>query len=629
MPVDPFELELNAPARHRAVNRRQSGFRGDVADLTEETTGTVRVLYGFRIFLLAAFLLLGARVLLLQVARGSTYRAYAENNRLKREVLPALRGTIADRDGTPLATNVPAFAVELHRRDLPNDPLERDATLERIAATTGVARETVQAAATPKAPDTTVLEADVPERDALRIESALEDVPAVVVAARASRQYRSPAFAPVLGYVGRVSREDLAARPDLNPAGTVGRTGLEALLNRELSGSDGYRAVERDSSNQVLRTVSVQEPTAGDSVTVTLDAELQEVASTALSAGVERANAPGGALVALDPTTGAVLALVSDPVYDPTALSRGLEPAVAAAVFSDPRHPFLNRPIAGEYPSGSTIKPVIAAQALDRGIIIPQTTVVSTGGLSVGGSQFPDWKAGGHGVTDVRKALAESVNTFFYYLGGGYGDFQGLGLSGLLDGFVRFGFGTPTGIDLPGEAGGFLPTAAIRAQREAPWYLGDTYHLSIGQGPFAVTPLQLANATAAIANGGTLLRPFLVSAATGPDGRTRPANGRAAIRTGVAKPSALATVVSGMRQSVTSGSGRALSDLPLPFAGKTGTAQFGDAGKTHAWFTAFGPVNEPRIVVTVIVEAGGEGHAAALPVAHTVLRWWAEHRAQP
>lgn len=629
MPADPFELQITAPARRHRQKRHPNGFRGDVEDLAQRPQYAERLLKGFRVVLFLIFGILVARTAYLHVLRGGELRAYAEQNRLKREALPALRGTITDRDGVPLAFNVPAFSVELYPRELPRPSDERMAAMDRIALTLGLTPELVRAAAAPGQPDTVVLKSDVAEGDALKLGGALTGVSGVDVVSRASRKYRSPAFAPVVGYVGRVSKADLSTRRSLNPGGMIGRSGLESVLDSELAGDDGYRAVERDSANQILRTVAVLEPTSGDSVTLTLDAAMQEVATRALDAAVARAGAPGGALVALDPQTGAVLALASSPTFDPTALARGLDAPTAQALLHDPRHPFLNRTITGEYPSGSTIKPFIAAEALDRGVITSQTTVLSTGGLSVGGSNFPDWKPGGHGVTDVKKALAESVNTFFYYIGGGYGDFQGLGVSGLLDGFTRFGFGVKSGIDLTGESDGYLPTSAVREKRSGtPWYLGDTYHLSIGQGPLAVTPLQIANATAAIANGGTLWRPYLATTLTDPTGRTRTLHVPEAVRRGVVKPSSLETVVAGMRQAVASGSARALSDLALPFAGKTGTAQFGDGTKTHAWFTAFGPVNSAKIVITVLVEAGGEGHEAALPVAHEVLRWWVANRAQ-
>jgi penicillin-binding protein 2 len=629
MPANPFELNLSGPSRLRTVNRRTAGYAGDISDpprLRQESVPVVRIA---ALLIGLAILGLVARLWFLQVHAGGRYRAFAERNRLQRTVIPALRGTILDRNGVPLAVNEPAFSLTLRPLELPSEPERREPMLARIVEAAGTSRAALDALIAESHEPEVVVAADVPQDLALRAMTSLNDVPAVSVVARASRQYVRSDLASPLGYVGRVTSADLVRHPDLDPTSVLGRSGVEAAVDELLRGSDGYTAEERDSTNRITRTVSTVAPVPGRSVTVTLDADLQAIAANALARGVQRVRAPGGTLIALDPNTGAVLALASAPTYDPNALAHGLTHDAANALFNDPRRPFLNRAIAGEYPSGSTIKPVIAAEALDRGIITPFTTVLSTGGLSVGGSNFPDWKPGGHGVTNVGKALADSVNTFFYYIGGGYGDFRGLGLTGLLDGFERFGLGQPTGIDIPGESNGFLPTAAVRAERGGAWYLGDTYHLSIGQGPFAVTPLQLAVATAAIANGGTLWQPYLLSSETDPNGDVRSIHTPTVRSNRVVGASALATVRSGMRQAVTSGSAQSLADLALPFAGKTGTAQFGDGSKTHAWFTTFGPVNQPQIVVTVLVEAGGEGHAAALPVAKEVLAWWIANRSHP
>lgn len=574
----------------------------------------------------AVLIVLAGRLIQLQIANGQTYRAYADGNRLKRELLPAPRGTIVDRNGESMADNVPAFSVELRPRDLPRGADERTARIARIADAVRMSTPDVQSALYTKATEWVVLKTDVPEEDALRIGGLLTDLPEVSVIARPSRRYRDPAYAPITGYIGRVTEADLATLRPLDPGASVGRAGIESQYESILQGHDGQRVIERDSKSRELGVLGERAAVAGDQLTLTVDAGLQRAAAQALQRGVARVGSSAGALVALDPRSGAVLALATTPSYNPEALAHGLSAVDAQALFHDPRFPFLNRAIAGEFPSGSTIKPVIAATALDRGIITSRTTVNSVGGITVGGDSFPDWKPGGHGSTNAIKALADSVNTFFYYIGGGYGDFQGLGLQRLIDGFTAFGLGTPTGIDLPGEQAGILPTAAVRAARGTPWYLGDTYHLSIGQGPFAVTPLQLANATAAVANGGTLWKPYLVQTATAADGEKRTVNEPTALRTGVATLTSLATVQAGMRQAVTDGSARAIGDLPLPFAAKTGTAQFGDGSRTHAWFTVFGPTDQPEIVVTVLVEAGGEGHAAALPIAKEVLRWWVDHR---
>ena len=266
-----------------------------------------------------------------------------------------------------------------------------------------------------------------------------------------------------------------------------------------------------------------------------------------------------------------------------------------------------------------------AVAALETGVITPQSTVMSTGGINVGQWFFPDWKAGGHGRTDVVKAIADSVNTFFYAIGGGWGEIVGLGPDRLAAWLERFGWGKTLGIDLPGEANGLVPSPAWKAQHSSePWYIGDTYHMAIGQGDILVTPLQVAAATAAIANGGTLYRPRLVAAIGDGSGALKPIPLQV-INDRLVSPEVIKVVHEGMRSTVTDGSARRLMTLPITVAGKTGTAQVA-SGLPHAWFTAFAPLSNPQIVLAIVIEHGGEGSAVAVPVAEEVLQWWAQHR---
>jgi penicillin-binding protein 2 len=253
---------------------------------------------------------------------------------------------------------------------------------------------------------------------------------------------------------------------------------------------------------------------------------------------------------------------------------------------------------------------------------------MSTGGIAVGQWFFPDWKAGGHGRTDVVKAIAESVNTFFYAIGGGWSDIVGLGPDRLAAWLERFGWGSELGIDLPGEASGVVPTPAWKAKRSTePWYIGDTYHMAIGQGDILVTPLQVAAATAAIANNGTLYQPQMVAAIADSSGKLQPVAPRV-LADRLASSDVLALVRRGMRSTVTDGSAQRLKTLPVEAAGKTGTAQV-SKGEPHAWFSAFAPYDHPKIVLAIVVEHGGEGSSVAVPVADDVLRWWAQRRLAP
>lgn len=344
---------------------------------------------------------------------------------------------------------------------------------------------------------------------------------------------------------------------------------------------------------------------------------------------VAKTRSRGGALVAIDPRNGEILALASAPTFDNNLFTQQKDPAALAALFQDERNPLFFRPTDGQYPSGSTMKPFVASAALSLGVITPTTTVNSTGGIRVGQWFFPDWQSGGHGITNVRKAIAQSVNTFFYMVGGGGDGFQGLGVSRLVPFLARFGFGQASGIDLPGEAIGLLPTPEWKEEtKNERWYIGDTYHLAIGQGDVLVTPLQMAVATAAIANGGTVYQPRLVTTVEDAAGR-RSALGPQTKGELVASSQTLAVVREGMRDGVLDGSSRAMQSLPVSSAGKTGTAQFGNGSATHAWFTAFAPYEDPTLAIAVVVESGGEGHAAALPVARDVIAAYFERERPP
>jgi penicillin-binding protein 2 len=269
----------------------------------------------------------------------------------------------------------------------------------------------------------------------------------------------------------------------------------------------------------------------------------------------------------------------------------------------------------------------VATAALEEGVITANTTVFSTGGVRIGSSFFADWRAGGHGATNVRKAIADSVNTFFYYIGGGYESFVGLGVDRLVKWLRLFGLGTRTGIDLPGERPGFVPDADWKAKTKGErWYVGDTYNLSIGQGDLLVTPLQVASYTSTIADSGIHITPHVAQAFIASDGTETPIDINRATST-VASLSSIQIVRQGMRETVVSGSGRSLSNLPFSVAGKTGTAQWRNDRATHAWFTSFAPYEKPEIVVTVLIEEGGEGSLTAIPVARQILQaWWQDRK---
>ena len=315
--------------------------------------------------------------------------------------------------------------------------------------------------------------------------------------------------------------------------------------------------------------------------------------------------------------------MVSLPAYNNNLFAKGIGQEDYNILINHPDNPLFNRAISGEYPSGSTIKPVWVAAALEERVVSENTTFLSTGGISIGQWFFPDWRAGGHGRVDARRAIAESVNTYFYNIGGGYEGFQGLGVDRLVNYGKLFGLGKQTGIDLAGEASGFLPSRAWKEEYKGEsWYIGDTYHFAIGQGDLLTTPLQVAMFTSVFANGGKLYRPhFIKEILTGNDEPFGQANNEP-VREGFISPYNIHVIREGMRQTVTAGSARSLQIIPAKVAGKTGTAQWSSKHDTHAWFTGFAPYDNPELAITILIEEGGEGSDAAVPVVREYLKWY-------
>jgi len=566
-----------------------------------------------------------ARTGYLQVIRGTDYRQSSERNRIRLETIQASRGIIYDRTMVPLLQNSPNFTLYAVPADLPQSlderrsiadelstlapALNRDETREKLSTVTAGSLQPI------------ILLEHVDYQTALKLTTAIARTPGVSLSAVAARDYTyGSAMAHLIGYLGKPTQKELSDNSSYTTLTQIGRFGLEVQYDAELRGTDGVREVERDHLNKELSVVASRSPVAGKNLVLGIDRQLQDTMSASLKDAVRQLHATGAAAVAIDPRNGEVRALVSEPSFDPNLFTQGGTTQEFDAIFNDPNYPLVFRAISGSYPSGSTIKPVIASAALAEHIVTEQTTVSSTGGITVGPNFFPDWKAGGHGVTDVKKALAESVNTFFYMVGGGYQDFDGLGVDRLVDYMKQFGLSEPLGIDLPNEAEGFVPDKEWRSRPDATtWYLGDTYNLSIGQGYIAVTPLQVASYTAAIANGGTLYKPHVVTKILNPDGTTDRSIVAESLGTTV-DGRYLSIVRAGMRQAVTNGSARQMADLSVAVAAKTGTAQFGNEGKTHAWFTCFAPYENPELVVTIIIEGGGEGSATAQPIAKKALQ---------
>ena len=611
-------------------------------------------------FVLLSFLL--ARVAYLQVVRGQHYYSLAEGNRTRIKSIEANRGIIYDRNQTPLLNNTANFVLYLIPNDLPSDELKRDNIIRKISNI--LEKNNIESekpwfvkikndldSIDPKslrAYNPLYVVDNLDHATAMNLMVETDRILGVSLSAKTRRQYfwgeentedknesldRSQlpigsSLSHLLGYTGIVSQDELIEYgKEYSPIDYIGKTGLESFWEASLKGVKGKKHIEVDALGREKKVISEEPAQDGYNLILSIDLSLQKKAEEILRSHLRRLDLAKASVVILDPETSQVLTLISWPAYDNNIFAKGISSSEYKEFLEDKSNPLFNRSISGEFPAGSTVKPIFSAAALNEGIISENTSFLSTGGVSIGKWFFPDWKTGGHGITDVRKAISDSVNTFFYYIGGGYGDFEGLGLDKLVEYSKKFGLGSQSGIDIKNEGDGLVPTAQWKEEvKDESWYIGDTYHFAIGQGDLLATPLQVANFTNVFANKGKLMRPYLVTELQTDDGKTFKEVGPEIVRDDFIDPYSLEVVRQGMRQTVTSGSGRALNWLPVSAAGKTGTAQWSSQKNHHAWFTGFAPYNDPDLTITVLVEEGGEGSEVAVPIVRDILNWYFSER---
>lgn len=624
---------------------------------TLRSTFDLQKLSSVFLILILAFSLLGLRLFWLQIIKGNNYRALAEGNRIRVESIDPKRGIIYSSNMTPLVQNEANFVLYLTPIDLPRDTLVRDELLRNLAT---ILSGLPQKASQNKVNSGAELISDSPYffeikqkldkikygslesyrplfiMDNIDYDSAMmlylesQKMPGVSLSIKMRRKYLSSeenlsSLSHLIGYTGKISEKELEIFGDeYSQIDYLGKTGLESFYENELKGLKGKKYIEVDALGREKKVVSQSLAEDGHSLLLSLDLALQKKIEELVKKHL--ANNPGMkrvSVVALNPQNGEVLSLFSWPSFDNNNFSRGISQSEYSQLINDPHRPLFNRAVSGNFPSGSTLKPVIAAAALQENIIDERTSINSSGGIRVGAWFFPDWKAGGHGPTNVKKAIAESVNTFFYYIGGGYDKFKGLGIDKIIEYLNYFGLGRQSGLDLPQEASGFIPTPEWKKNnRGESWYIGNTYHVSIGQGDILTSPLQVANFTAYFANGGKLYRPHLVQKILDKDNNILREIEKELISKDFMSEKNVNIVREGMRQTVVSGSARRLSALPVEVAGKTGTAQWSSTKDPHAWFTSFAPYNDPKIALTVLVEEGKEGSRIATSIANDILYWY-------
>jgi len=578
----------------------------------------------FFVILIGLLALIG-KGFFLQIIKGDYYFSQAENNRIKTQYVKANRGMIYDISGKPLLQNISGFSLTITPAYLPVDNDKKLAVLSRVANLTGMPLDDVLIALDRDKKyfyQPTIVKTGINYDQAMAIKIASADLPGVDLDIDSWRKYFDGVnYSHLLGYVGKINAQEYEAQKnDYLLTDNIGKTGLEKIYEKYLKGQYGEKKFEVDALGREKKVISQTAAQPGDDLVLAIDSDLQDYIYHEVDGKIKNKN--GVVVIVSNPQNGEIMAMVDYPSYDNNLFTQGISREDYQKLLEDPLNPLFPRSYQGEYPSGSTVKIVAAAAALQEKIITSNTSVISNGGIHVGQWFFPDWKAGGHGVTNVVKAIAQSVNTFFYYIGGGYGDFKGMGPATLGKYFSMFGLGKDTGIDLPAEKNGFVPTVKWKNEvKKEPWYIGDTYHLSIGQGDLLVTPLQVNLYTQIVANGGKIFKPHLIHQINVHNGQIELIQPELLGQVAVS-PDNLAIVRRGMRETIVSGSARSLATLPVEVAGKTGTAQWNTTKPNHAWFTAFAPYNNPNFCITVLVEQGGEGSSIAAPIAKDVINYW-------
>lgn len=543
------------------------------------------------------------RLFQLQIYDGARYRKLAEENRFRIIKIPAPRGIIYDRNGIPMVENVPYFSVSI----VPDNLKSLD--MDKLALVLDLSAEELQAllARAERSPFVPIrLKHGLDFNEVARIEARKSDFPGIFIETEIGREYPlGKVAAHLIGYLGRVPRGQ-AGKPEfrnLPPDAMIGQWGVEKLYDADLRGVAGERIIEVNALGRELRLVQQRQPVVGKDVHLSIDVGIQKAIEHAFG---EKA----GAVVAINPQSGEILALESFPSFDPNVFAQGISGADWKELMESRKKPMLNRVLQSQYPPGSTFKIVTAIAALEEGVIDPATRVTCTGGVSHGGHTFGCWKKGGHGPMDLHAALVNSCDVYFYEIG------KRLGIEKIHHYATAFGIGRETGLGLIKERSGLMPNTEWKKQnRKTPWYLGDTYISSIGQGAVTTTPIQMAQVMASVANGGKIYKPTLIKGSYEP------------IATVTLKPDTVRRIRAALHDVVAGGTGKNAFLPYMPVGGKTGTVQVvskssgltGEKYMDHAWFVAFAPTDAPELAMAVFVEHGGGGGAVAAPIAKTAI----------
>jgi penicillin-binding protein 2 len=578
----------------------------------------------FFIFSLFVITCLFAKTFQLQVLDGKDYLAQAEENKFIVSRIQAERGVIYDKNMNQLVFNEPSFDLVFDESSFPKDEAQQSKILEELSKIINEGKDVLK---NKLAGGETVILENIPQQTLIVLETKIDELAGFKISQSWLRDYQDGEyFAQTIGYMGKITSQEVKEDPDYSMLDRVGKAGLEKTYESVLKKNAGQLQIERDAlGNEISRKV-IEAPSSGNSLVLWMDSDLQKKITEVLKQVMANVGSTKAAAVALDPKTGGVLAMVSLPTFDNNLFNKGSDQEALNNLINDPEESLYNLAILGQFPSGSTIKPFIASGALQENIISSTKKINCQGKITVQNVYYPDITytyedLHVHGPTDIRKALAESCNVFFYTIGGGYGDQEGLGPTKIKKYLELFGWGQKTNIDLPGEKKGFIPSP------DKNWTDGDTYHMSIGQGDVLVTPIQMAAAYLPIANGGKLLEPQMVQKIIDSKKNVVKELSVQVIRNNFISSDNLKIVREGMRQAVTGenspqASAMLLNSLPVDLAVKTGTAETGKKDVFNNWITAFAPYDDPQIVLTIVFKDVQGLRGATVPAARDILQWY-------
>jgi len=574
-----------------------------------------KILKGLLFCIIAFLFVLFAKTFQFQILENEKYSVLANENKFIFHSIKAERGVIYDSQGEQIVFNQPSFDLILDKDKLPEDESERIRVLKEVS---GIINQDYH-----EFENKTLVVKNLDHQTLVLLETKIVQFPGFQIERSSIRYYKEGSiFAHLIGYTGKESNEEY-----------VGRDGLEKSYEEILRKNPGETRIEKDVYGNLLSKEIISLPESGKSLILWLDSGLEKKIEQALDDILQSTGAEKAVGVALDPKTGGVMALVSLPTYDNNLFSKGSDQQALGDLLIDPKQPLFNRAVSGLYSTGSVIKPLIALAALEEGIISASKKINCQGKIIIPHRYDPevstekqDWRI--HGLTDMRKAIAESCNVYFYTIGGGYKDQEGLGPSIIKNYLELFGWGKETGIDLPAEANGLIPFPDWKKEvKEENWWDGDTYNLSIGQGDIKVSPLQVAAAFVSIANKGTLYKPQVVKQIIDKEKNLIEEIRPEVLRENFINPGNLEIVRQGMRMAVTGegspyASATLLNSLPVSAAAKTGTAETFRSDYYHNWLAVFAPYDDPEIVLIIMIENVKGLQSAALPAAKQVLQWY-------